>query len=61
MSASGTPPGVGATAKAEVYLKPSDPVKYAARRYKKTMLKHKVKLISVDITKYGVSSPLQPL
>ena len=61
MSASGTPTGAGATAKAEEPSKPSDPVKDAARQYRKAVLKHKIKLTSADITKYGVSSPLQPL
>ena len=61
MSASGTPPGTGATAKAEVHLKPSDPIKSAARQHRKAMLKQKIKPTSADITKYGVSSPLQLL
>lgn len=61
VSASGTPTGAGATAKAEEPLTPSDPVKDAARQYRKAVLKHKIKLTSADITKYGVSSPLQAL
>ncbi|KZT74323.1 hypothetical protein DAEQUDRAFT_807469 [Daedalea quercina L-15889] len=61
VSASGTPTGAGATAKAEESSRLFDPVKDAARQYRKAVLKRKIKLTSADITKYDVSSPLQPL
>ncbi|KAH9938216.1 uncharacterized protein B0H18DRAFT_966113 [Fomitopsis serialis] len=51
VSTNGTPTGAGATAKAEELSKPFDLVKDAARHYRKTILKHKIKLTSADITK----------
>ncbi|KAH9844237.1 uncharacterized protein C8Q71DRAFT_731856 [Rhodofomes roseus] len=51
VSSTGTPTGAGATAKAEEPSKPVDPVKDAARKYRKAILKHKIKLTSADISK----------
>lgn len=58
VSASGTPTGAGAPAKVEESTTLSDPVENAARQYRKAVLKHKIKLTSADITKYGVSSSM---
>ncbi|KAI0952130.1 hypothetical protein AcV7_008030 [Taiwanofungus camphoratus] len=51
VSATSTPTGAGATAKAEETLRSSDPVRDASRQYRKAILAQKVKLTSADITK----------
>lgn len=51
VSASGTPTGAGASAKAEEPVRPADSKRDAAREYRKAVLAHKVKLTSADITK----------
>ncbi|OBZ70297.1 Uncharacterized protein C4G9.04c [Grifola frondosa] len=51
VSATGTPTGAGATAKAEASSQPVDSARDAARNYRKAILSHKVKLTSSDITK----------
>ncbi|GBE79674.1 hypothetical protein BKA93DRAFT_758248 [Sparassis latifolia] len=51
VSATGTPTGAGATAKAEEAAAPVDPAKDAARKYRKAILGIKIKLTSADITR----------
>ncbi|KAI0375573.1 hypothetical protein BV20DRAFT_984328 [Pilatotrama ljubarskyi] len=51
VSSSATPTGAGATAKPEEQMQPADPEREAARAYRKSVLSHKVKLTSADITR----------
>ncbi|KAI0353595.1 hypothetical protein OH77DRAFT_1458232 [Trametes cingulata] len=51
VSSSATPTGAGATAKSEEQMPPVDPEREAARAYRRSVLSHKVKLTSADITR----------
>ncbi|KZT12516.1 uncharacterized protein LAESUDRAFT_718777 [Laetiporus sulphureus 93-53] len=51
VSATGTPTGAGATAKSEEKSLSSDPIKDAAREYRKAVFSHKIKLTSAGISK----------
>ena len=53
VSASGTPTGAGATAKAEEASENVDPSRATMREHRKQVLSQKVKLTSVDINKYA--------
>lgn len=53
VSANGTPTGAGATSKEEDFKPaPVDLERESSRAYRKSILAHKIKLTSADITKY---------